>query len=169
MDSVMNDEDRINLQRMITANNVKDETDKIRKNKHSDIIKNQINDLLFLKNKYQRLSKSNPNEFNQICLSRCQFLYNNYTDIYNKVKKDEIQLPILLQLLNVLYAIEEGNVDQHEGSFEVGKLLKKIYIDSALTKADRIDKKNSKKQDKRLPDKKISWEEFKKKQLIENK
>ena len=165
----MNNIERMNLQKMITANDVEDNTSKIRKLKHSKLILKDVDTLLKLKKDNPRLSKTNSEAFDKLCTSRCQFLFNNYTDIYNKVKKDEIQLPILLQLLNVLYAIEEGNVDQHEGSFEVGKLLKKIYIDSALTKADRIDKKNSKKQDKRLPDKKISWEEFKKKQLIENK
>jgi len=165
----MNNIERMNLQKMIAANDVEDNTSKIRKLKHSKLILKDVDTLLKLKKDNPRLSKTNSETFDKLCTSRCQFLFNNYTDIYNKVKKDEIQLPILLQLLNVLYAIEEGNVDQHEGSFEVGKLLKKIYIDSALTKADRIDKKNNKKQDKRLPDKKISWEEFKKKQLIENK
>jgi hypothetical protein len=45
---------------------------------------------------------------------------------------------ILLRLINILHAIEEGALDQHEGSFEVGKLLKEIYIDSALRKADKL-------------------------------
>ena len=34
--------------------------------------------------------------------------------------------------INVLHNIEEGKLDQHEGSFEVGKLLKEIYIDLSL-------------------------------------
>lgn len=80
--------------------------------------------------------------------------------------KDEIDLHILTKLLNVLHRIENEKLDQHEGSFEVGKLLKEIYIDSALRKAnkqDEIDEKNDKKKKaKKLPEKKISWDEYKK-------
>jgi hypothetical protein len=97
-----------------------------------------------------------------MCVSKCQFLFNNYTDIFNKVKKDEIDLNILVRLLNVLHSIEEGQVDQHEGSFEVGKLLKQIYIDSALKKADKLDEKYSdKKGERKKPEEKISWKQFK--------
>ena len=95
--------------------------------------------------------------------------FNHYTDIYNKVIKDEINLTILLRLLNVLNSIEEGHVDQHEGSFEVGKLLKKIYIDSALRKADKLDKANKgregegeeEEEEEEKPIESISWSEFK--------
>ena len=97
-----------------------------------------------------------------MCIDKCQFLFNNYTDIFNKVKKDEIDLNILVRLLNVLHSIEEGQVDQHEGSFEVGKLLKQIYIDSALKKADKLDEKYSdKKGEQKKPEEKISWKQFK--------
>ena len=37
-----------------------------------------------------------------------------------------------MKLINVLKNIEEGDVDQHEGSVVVGKILKEMYIDSAL-------------------------------------
>ena len=56
------------------------------------------------------------------------FLFNKYTDIFNKIKKDEIDLNILFQLLHILKLIEDSKLDQHTGSFEVGKLLKSIYI-----------------------------------------
>ena len=47
--------------------------------------------------------------------SQCNFLFNNYTDIFNKVKKDEINLETLWNLLNILKKIEDGNIDQHTG------------------------------------------------------
>ena len=172
MNAVMSNEDRINLQKMISANNVEDETDKIRKNQHSDLIKDQIKDLLFLKTKYQRLSKSNPNEFDQMCLSKCQFLYNNYTDIYNKVKKDEINLEILYKFLIILKKIENNEIDQHEGSFKVGKLLKELYVDSALRKSEKLDaakeqqnKKKNKSEKKPQTPINISWSEYKNKNI----
>ena len=94
--------------------------------------------------------------------SQCNFLFNNYTDIFNKVKKDEINLETLWNLLNILKKIEDGNIDQHTGSFEVGKLLKQIYIDGAIMKENN-NKKKSKKQSKPVNSgkKNISWDEFK--------
>jgi hypothetical protein len=173
MNSVLSNEDRLNLQRMINANDVEDQTPIIRENKHSDKIKEQVRTMILLKSKYSRLAKSNPNEFNQMCLSKCDFLYNNYTDIYNKVKKDEIDLEILYKFLVVLKKIEDSEIDQHEGSFLVGKLLKELYVDSALKKSEKLDaieeqrnKKNKKTEKKALPPREISWHEYKKKENI---
>ena len=59
-------------------------------------------------------------------------------DIYNKIRKDEIDMTILLKFLDVLKKIEDNELDQHEGSFEVGKLLKELYVDSALRKAEKL-------------------------------
>ena len=170
----MNPQERLQLDKLIRANDVADNTKDIRELKHSQPLKDDILTLIKLKHEYQRLAKSNPQQFDTICVSRCSFLFNNYTDIFNKVKKDEIDLNILFQLLHVLKLIEDGKLDQHSGSFEVGKLLKSIYIDSALKKADHINSardhsdKNKDKYSKTapvLPPKKISWSEFKKTQM----
>jgi len=158
----MNDLERLNLQKMIQANDAENNTHLIRNLKHSKLILADVDELLKLKKQNPRLAKSNPDTFDKMCVSKCQFLFNNYTDIFNKVKKDEIDLNILVRLLNVLHSIEEGQVDQHEGSFEVGKLLKQIYIDSALKKADKLDEKYSdKKGERKKPEEKISWKQFK--------
>ena len=158
----MDNLDKLQLNKMIDVNNVEDCTSEIRKKKHSDLIRNDVSCLLNLKSKYSRLAQSNPSQFDAMCVSQCSFIFNNYTDIFNKVKKDEIDLNILVRLLNVLHSIEEGQVDQHEGSFEVGKLLKQIYIDSALKKADKLDEKYSdKKGERKKPEEKISWKQFK--------
>jgi hypothetical protein len=93
---------------------------------------------------------------------QCQFLFNYYTDIYNKIKKDEIDLRILNQFLNVLRRIEDGELDQHEGSFVVGKLLKELYIDSALKKADKINAQYEDEKEEELePAVNISWKQYK--------
>lgn len=157
----MNETDRLNLQKMISANNVHDCTEDIRNKKHSNLIKNDVQQLILIKNKYSRLSQSNPKEFDAICVSRCQFLFNNYTDIFNKIKKNEIDLNILGTFLECLEEIEKGNLNQHEGSYKIGKLLKELYIDSALKKGEYLDKKyESKKPDSRKP-KKISYKDYK--------
>ncbi len=66
-------------------------------------------------------------------------------------------------ILNVLERIEDGEIDQHEGSYEVGKLLKSLYVDTALRKAKKLDNP----QDKPLKEtgKNISWHEWKRMDL----
>jgi len=157
----MNDLERLNLQKMLKANDAENNTHLIRELKHSTKILEGVDELLKIKRENPRLAKSNPEKFDELCVSKCQFLFNNYTDLFNKVKKDEVDLQILIRLINVLHAIEEGHVDQHEGSFEVGKLLKQIYIDSALRKAGKLDEDGN---EQETPVEQISWAEFKSKQ-----
>jgi len=161
--------DRINLNKMIDANNVQDCTDEIRSKKHSPLIREGVAHLLALKKKYSRMDKAHSAQFDAMCVSQCSFLFNNYMDIFNKVKKDEMNLQILQQLLDVLYQIEEGQLDQHAGAFEVGKLMKTIYIDSALTKAERTDQKTGKKIIvPKVNERKITWAEFKTQNQTQN-
>ena len=163
----MDNLDRLNLNKMINANNVEDCTEEIRSKKHSQLIRDDVTCLMTLKKKYSRLAQSNPVQFDSMCVSQCSFLFNNYMEIFNKIKKDEMNMQILHQLLDVLKQIEDGKLDQHAGAFEVGKLLKAMYIDSALLKADKIDKKTGKKIAATKPtEKKISWAEYKAKNQL---
>lgn len=165
----MDDTERLNLQKMINANNVEDCTESIRDKKHSNKIRNDVTRLMNLKQKYPRLSKTNPEQFDSMLVSQCNFLFMNYTDIFNKVKKDEIDITILWDFLDVLGSIEEGKIDQHEGAYKVGKLLKSIYVDSALRKAEKLDKKTGKKiPAKPIKEKKITWNEYKKMMINNN-
>ena len=162
----MNNFDRINLEKMIKTNNVEDCTNEIREKGHSLLIKKDIDTLLNIKKQYNRLQITNPNEFEQICISRCQFIFTNYTDIFNKVKKDELDLNILGKFLQVLKEIEDGKLDQHEGAYKVGLLLKDMYLDSAVKKSDKLNEKysNDNKECKKKS-KKISYLEFKERNI----
>jgi hypothetical protein len=163
----MNDNERLNLQKMIQENDVVNTTGLMRELKHSKKILADVDLLLKLKRENHSMAKSNPEKFDALCVEKCSFIFQHYTDIFNKVKKDEINLTILLRLINVLHSIEEGEQDQHEGSFEVGKLLKQIYIDSALRKADKLNATDSKGEaddnEEIRPVENISWRDFKKK------
>ncbi len=155
----MNDKEKLQLQQMITENNVEDQTGLIRELKHSVILRDEINKLVLLKSKYE-----SQEELNLEGMMSCNFLFTYYTDIYNKVRKDEIDYNILFQFLDVLKKIEDGVVDQHEGSFEVGTLLKKLYVDSAIRKADKINAKYDNEQDNIVVHADvvdISWKKFK--------
>lgn len=155
----MDDNQRLQLQKMIRANDVEDQTNLIRELKHSHLLQNDINALLKLKTKYNNNDEKIKEEAHNVC----NFLFMYYTDIYNKIRKDEIDLKILNRFLNVLRQIEDGELDQHEGSFVIGTLLKEIYVDSALRKAEKLDEENDNKKEKVLePVVDISWSEYKK-------
>ena len=92
------------------------------------------------------------------------FLYSNYTNIFNKIIKDNLDLNLLNNFLTVLKKIEDGECDQHEASVIVGNILKELYVDSAIRKEqnrEKRDKKRKKKDNKRKK-KNISWLEYKK-------
>jgi hypothetical protein len=140
----MNSNEKLQLQKMISENNVEDQTELIRSLKHSSILRDEVNKLMVIKQKYASASSDSTNAEQDINLDgmvECNFLFTYYTDIYNKVRKDEIDHVLLFQLLDILQKIEDNVLDQHEASYEVGTILKKIYIDSALKKAEKLDAK----------------------------
>jgi len=122
----MDDNARLKLQQMIQTNNVSDQT--------GLILRTDVQTMIRLKQQFN----NDTYLLNETAQKECYFLFFNYTDIYNKIKKDDIDLTILFQFLDVLQKIENNEIDQHEGSFEVGTLLKKIYVDSALKKAKKL-------------------------------
>ena len=65
------------------------------------------------------------------------------------------------KLLDVLARIEDKEIDQQEGSIQVGQFLKEIYIDSALKEKDNLEKKNKKEEKIYLEGKNISWKDYK--------
>ena len=163
----MDPNERLQLEKMIAVNEAVDYTEDIRTKKHSKPLHENIQKLLHIKKKYHRLAKTNPGEFDSICVNQCSFLFNNYTDIFNKIKKDELDLNIMIAFINTLREIEDGYLDQHEASVTVGKLLKKLYIDSALRKADKLDNHVEKKE-KKKPHEKLSWAQYKTRYLNNN-
>jgi len=131
----MDDFQRLQLQKMIKTNNTEDHTRFIREIKHSSLLREQVNNMVLLKAKY----RDDPEILNLECMNDCNFLFTYYTDIYNKIRKDELDLNIFYKFLDVLKKIEDGEMNQHEGSFLVGTLLKELYIDSALKKSEKLD------------------------------
>ena len=155
----MDENQRLKLQQMISENKVIDQTELIRNLKHSDMLFSDINNLLCLKKKYN--NDTTCESFTCETMSECNFLFTYYTDVYNKVKNDEIDLDLLFKFINILKTIENGEKEQHEASYEVGNILKEIYIDSALKKAEKIDSLNSDENKYRGPEVSISWKQFK--------
>jgi len=125
--------------------------------KHSQILRNDINNMILIKAKH----RGNDAKISEECMNDCGFLYTYYTDIFNKVKKDEIDIQILNKFLDVLRKIEDGELDQHEGAFLVGTLLKELYIDSALKKAEKLDEQAEQPKETKKAENNISWKQFK--------
>ena len=151
----------INLDNLLKEYDGENTTEKIRDLKHSRKIRESVTKIVNLKKKYARLDKKN---LRSIMENQCSFLYENYTNIFNKLMKKQLDLTILDSFLRVLKDVEDGKYDQHEASVKIGELLKKLYIDSALKEKAQIeerDKKYKKKNKKKFTHKKISWEQFK--------
>ena len=161
----MDDSDRLKLKEMIKANNTEDFTEKIRTLKHSAKIRADVQAYLDLCRKYPK--SQNDRFFKDSCNKKCAFMMRHYTDIYIKMIKNELNLEILNSLLNVLKEIEDGMLDQHEASFKVGKVLKELYIDTALRKGaklDAVEERRKAKANKGKPQKKpknISYADYK--------
>lgn len=153
----MNESDRLNLKRMIGQSNCDDNTDAIRKLKHSKLIRTDLNTFTKMKR------SKRTSDFDDVCKSKCSFLYNNYMDIFNRLIKDELDLKIFGRLLDALENIEDGKVDQHEGSVVVGTILKELYIDSALKHGNNLSDTDAdaSMQPVYADSKTISWKQFK--------
>jgi hypothetical protein len=144
----MNPEQRLQLNELIKANNVADNTEKIRTLKHSDQILADVQKIVSLK------QGKAWKEVEDQCRIECPFLYNHYTSLYHRLLRDGLDLTILRTFLSVLKEIEEGKIDQHDASFKIGTLLKQLYVDPKL---DEIKPQ--------LQGKPLSWQEFKKKKV----
>lgn len=153
----MDDKQRLQLSNMIKANNVEDQTGLIRNLRHSQILRNEINNMIVLKAKY----RGDDEKIYSECVNESNFLFTYYTEIFNKVRKDEIDINILNKFLDVLRQIEDGELDQHDGSFMIGTLLKELYVDSALKKAEKLDANSEKTPEPKRAEMEISWKQFK--------
>ena len=161
MDYQLSNNDKLQLQEMIKTNDVEDKTELIRATKHSKLIREQVKLLEQLKQEHSELYKNNFQDFDTLTVEKCSFLFQNYTDIYNKVLKNEVNLEILNKFLDALELIENGEVDQHEASVKVGTYLKELYVDSALRKTEKMDAENTNKDDENKEIMEISWSEYK--------
>lgn len=153
----------INLKDFLANNeDYVDNTNKLREKKHGMLIKEAIGDIEKVRKETGDLYKTDIELFKNKCTDKNIFLYNNYFDIFNKVCTNDIDLNIMEEFISVLRLIEEELIDQHEGSVKIGELLKKLYVDSALRKGDKLDKSNPAEVKVFKESKDISWKEYKK-------
>ena len=159
-------EESLNLKKLISNYDAEDNTQYIRSVKHSSKIRENITILETLKKKHETMRKNAYNEFVELAKEHAGFLYTNYSDIFHRILKDELDLEIMNKFLIILKMIEEERCSQHEGSVAIGKLLKEMYIDSALKAGEHLDKLANEQTDpeeKKENGREITWNQWTKK------
>ena len=145
----MNPNEVLKLNDMIREGDCVDNTETIRQLKHSAIITKNVNTLLHIKKKH---GKDDLNTLDNECIKECRFLFDNYTSIYNKLLRDQIDLPVFYKFLYYLKKIEDNELTFYQASYEIGTLLKNMYVDPII---EEKEKNNDR------PVKPITWNEFK--------
>ena len=166
--SKLTDKERLDLKKLLRESDVQDNTEYIRTVKHSTKIRDDIRAL-------DKMKKNGTTDSN-ILKESAPFLSENYPDIFNKMVNDELDLEIMTRLLTILKLIEDGRADQHEASVIVGKVLKELYVDSALKKCKKRDEeqdaleKEKEEEVQYKEEKPITWAEWRtrRQQIIEN-
>lgn len=164
----MNAEERLNLKKMLAQNqDYVDHTEDIRRVKHSGLLLDSLRDIEKLKRANQELRATNYQGFEELCREAAPLMYKLYTDLFHKLVKDELNLVILVKLIRVLELIEQDRIDQNEGSAMVGKMLKEMYVDSAIRRGDNLDKEREERGEREVepvaqkePAKQISWRQW---------
>lgn len=158
----MNQQERLDLKKLMQHNDYEDNTEGIRKLKHSDLIMTDIMKLEDLKKEHDIIKTKDFEKFNSMCKEKCSFLYNSYTDIYNRCIKDELDLGLMTQALVTLKKIENGEIDQQEGSVIMGKILHRVFVESALKRQEHLETENKEETIQKNKGKPLSWKEYKK-------
>jgi hypothetical protein len=158
----MNPNERIQLDKLLKQSEDEyiDNTSQIRKLQHSSLIRKDVLRINELRRKHKiddETSETDMKLFKQICRSEAHFMFTNYTNIFNRLVKGTIDLKIFDRFISVLREIEIGELDQNDGSYKIGTLLKRVYIDSALKEdAQRENAFQDEVKEKKKP-REISW------------
>jgi hypothetical protein len=138
---------RQHLDNLMGDKEITQSTDAIRELKHSSKIRGDLERLTALRRQHTRAT---PEVFRRMALARCPFMHEHYSDVLFKLIKGEVDVKLIMRFVDLLHAIETGQLNQHEASFQVGTLLKKIYIDSVL-KRDEIREQEEARRNKGKP------------------
>lgn len=149
----MNEDQRLQLGEMMKANNTVDNTDLIRSLKHSKKIRKCVEAI-------ESIKINNPGvdlkKLDELCMESAGFLFRNYTVIYNKLIREQLDIHTFYIFLDKLRDIENGKLSQQDAAYDIGMLLRNMYIDPRLKDMEKQKEPEYKK------GKDISWADFKK-------
>ena len=135
----MNQKQKQALDDMIQAYDTVDTTSTIRETKHSASIRKDLKTF----ERYKMILNENDLK------TACSFLWKHYPDIFTRLYTDSMDMNIMNQFISILSQIEDGTIDQHQASYQVGMILKKIYIEPKIEPSPNPPSKN------------ITWKEVK--------
>lgn len=116
------------LDKYVLENNIEDNTQLIQSNQYSKKVQHDLVLMKCIKANY------NSEEFKAQCIERCTFLSEYQPKLFNKLINDMSPetLKIVDNIVKLLKQIENGEYNQHQGSFMFGELCKTIFIDPVL-------------------------------------
>ena len=153
----------LNMKALMESDDYVNNTDRIREIKHSESILADVGKICELKKTHHKMKIVEEEKFKHLCQTTCPFLYANYTDVFNKVVNDELDMKMLVNFVQTLKEIEEGSLDQYDASVKIGTILKEMYVDSAMRKGQKLDDKYAGDTIKFVEHKALSWNDFKEK------
>ena len=158
----------LNLQSLMSAAKgvQQDNTDYIRKHKISSSIRKDVERMKELKSRYT-IEQQNEESFVELCRQECSYLFMQQPGIFYRLFKNELDLTLLQKVIDTLQQIEDGHINQHDASVNIGQLVADLYTDSALKAAANLDAKNpaEAKPEAKRPVHSISWSEYRKTHL----
>lgn len=156
----MNTKQKKQLKKIIKENDVKDNTRMIRKDKKSSKIRKEVDIIQEIKIQ-ENLDDLTSVENKHDLKNKCANLYKNYSTLYEKLVKNQIDINILHTFLDELEKIERGVLNQHEASYNIGVLLKSLYVDKELkVDSDKNDGSDKNTEKHTRTEKKLSYAEF---------
>jgi len=121
----MKQQERLDLKRLMNASSdYEDNTEGIRRLRHSDLIIVDIKKIEMYKDTMKHIRRRSQDEFYKYCQSHCTFLYNQYTDIFNRLVKDELDIQLMYQMLETLKRLKMGRLINKKDRLS----LEKSYI-----------------------------------------
>jgi hypothetical protein len=149
----MNEEQRLQLNELMKANNTVDNTELIRDLRHSKKIRKCVEAIEAIKIDHPG---ADLKEIDSLCMEAAGFLFRNYTVIYNKIIRNQLDIHTLYIFLDKLKDIENGKLTQQDAAYDIGMLLRNMYVDPRLKDMEE------KKEPEYKKGKDISWSDFKK-------
>ena len=117
--SKITDQERLDLKKLLKESDSQDNTEYIRRVKHSVKIRDDIRVLDRLKKTESKLYAEDPERFTEVAKRQASFLHENYPDLFKKMIAEELDLAIMSRLLAVLKLIEDGKTDQPHHQVQV--------------------------------------------------
>tara|TARA_Y100000768_G_C23793726_1_gene593822 strand:- start:174 stop:674 length:501 start_codon:yes stop_codon:yes gene_type:complete len=123
--SIFNQKEKNLLDDIIKEHKIEDNTSYVVNNKKASIIRKEFYALLKIKQVHGHEKKN---------LSKIQapYLYKNYKAIFDKIIKEDFNVELFKDLIDILEKIENKRIDLNEGSFIFGKKLKNIFVDKCI-------------------------------------